>query len=185
VITVNWRILEAATSDSSLGLEIGGETLFNKRHERRVLKALHLFPNCAWNGQRKDMCNILAQAVNFLKKPGSHRVICAAQMENYKNDESFLLWRYRCFPRISVRIEDSSQFRLRIHSFPQIPVLLGQLNEVGNTASAGLKEKRDANQKKSSGKRAALNERKPIVAHPIREGHEAIIPNGPEVSSSS
>jgi hypothetical protein len=184
VTTVKRAILEVATSDSTLGGEIGGGiTLVNKLHERHVLEALHFLPNRAWNRQGEEALDVLAQPVWFLKETRSHRVVRAVQMEDYENDENFLLGGHLRLYEVSTGVEDAREFRLGIHSFPQIAMLLGQLNKIRNAASAGFKQKCDADQKEACSDSAGLSESKPIVAHPIRKGHASIISSLPPASS--
>jgi hypothetical protein len=175
VITLK-RAIATASSDSVPGEEIGGGiTLVDEPHKRCVLKDFNFFPNRARNRQRKNTSNVLAQALRFLKKTGSHCVVCAAQMQNYENNEGLFLWRYGLSDWVSPGVEYPCQFRLRVHALPQIAVLLRQLNEVCNTASPGFEEKRDSYQKETGREGGGLNEREPIVAHRIREAHGSII----------
>lgn len=62
-------------------------------------------------------------------------------------------------------------------------MLLRQVDEIANAASAGLKQASNAGQKEAASNRACLNEGKPIVAGPIHRGHVPIIPNPAPVSS--
>lgn len=105
-------------------------------------------------------------------------------MQDYENNEKFFLGSHQLFLQVGIWIEDASQLRLRVHAFPQVAMLLGQLDEIPNAPSPGLKEKPNADQKRPHGQCAGLDERKPIVAHPIRESHAYSIASFPEVSSS-
>ena len=176
-------MLDAATLDSVLGREVsGGIALFNKLHERCILQAFYFQPNRAGNRQGKEITDVFAQSVRLLKEARSHCVVSAAQMQDYEDHKSFLLGTHCLVLRVGAGIENARQFRLPVHSFPQITMLLRQFDQIGDAASASLKEKRDADQKQSRKEYAGLNERKPIVTHPVREDHSCIIAVLPKVS---
>ena len=153
-----------------------GITPVNELQERCVLQGSHYIPNGTRNRQGKEAFDILAQAVWFLKKARSDRVVRAAQMQNYENDKHFLCGGHSHSRQVSLGIEDACQLRLRVHPFPQVAMLFGQLDEVPDAASAGFKQGRNAYQEEPCGDGACLSERKPIVTHPRRRGHAFIIP---------
>jgi len=185
MITVKRAILKTASSDSVLGGNIRGvKTQLNEFHERRILQDFDFFPHSAWNRQGKETHDVRAQSVWFLKEAGSHCIVRAAQMQDYKNDEDFLLGGHPHLRQIGTGMEDARQFRLRVHAFPEIAMLLGQLDEIPNATGACFKQNSEAGKKEPRRDRARLHERKPIVTHPVRKGHDSIISNLPVASFS-
>jgi hypothetical protein len=184
VNTVEQRNINTRASDSPVVGEIrGGIAFVNECHEGRVLQGLYFLPNGARNRQGKEALDVLAQPLWFLKETGANRIVRAAHMQNYENDKHFLLGRHLRVRQISAGIEDARQLRLRVHAFPQVAMLLRQLDEICHATSPGLKQERNAYQKEPRGDSACLSEREPIVANPVRRGHYPIIPNLRPVSS--
>ena len=182
--TLNQTTLKMHTLHSLLGGEAErGITPVNELHERRVLEDLDFLPDRARDGQGKEQLDVLAQPVWFLKEAQTDRVVRAAQMQNNENDKHFFFCGYSHFFQVGVGIVDARQFGLRVPSFPQVAMLLRQLDEICNTAGAAIKKERTTRQKQTTGNRTCLNERKPIVADPVRRGHEFIISNPAPVPS--
>lgn len=181
---LNQTTLKMPTLNSLLGGEVGREiTLVNELHEWCILEDLHFFPDRTRDRQGKEQLDVLAQPLWSLKEARTDRVVRAAQMQDDENDELFLLGRYLHFHQAGIGIEDTSQLRLRVYPFPQVAMLLGQLNEILNAASTDLEQECNAHQEETGSNRACLSERKPILADPLRKGHDFIISNPAPVSS--
>ena len=177
VTTINRPIRKMTASQSPLRREIwGGKAPFDELHEGSVLEELNFLPYPIWNWQGKKAHNVSAQSVWFSKKTGSHCVIRAIQMQDYEYNERLFLGGHCRLSRISTWIDDAGQFRFRVHAFPQIAMLLRQLNEICHASCTSLKEERNPDQEEPCPERAGLNEGKPIVAHPAGEDHLCIIP---------
>jgi len=118
--------------------------LFDKRYEISILKNLHRFPDGLRNRQRQKRSHVPPQSFLLRHQFVFERFIHAADMGNDHAHEKFLCRRDRLLGHVRRRLNDAGQFRGTEEFLPDLAVIRGDGQQIGDPPCLGFGTERDS-----------------------------------------